>query len=232
MTATTSSEAFATASAAMVRGDDAASTIHVLIADCLSLLSADTAGILVRTGDEDLELLAASSHEATELELHQAHGKAGPCFDAVKTGNVVAADGAEISRRWPEFGTTMYDAGFQAVHATPLRWHTHILGGLNLFWIEPVRLNETQVHTAQALGDICTLALMQTPEAGDLSRLDEHLRTALEARVVIERAKGVLAELDNLDMAGAFARLIQLSDQAQIPLTETATQIVNRTHTT
>ncbi|WP_370617140.1 GAF and ANTAR domain-containing protein [Mumia qirimensis] len=231
MTATSSSDAFAAASAAMVHGVDAASTVHVLVADCLSLLAADTAGILVRLADNDLELLVASSHRATELELHQAHARSGPCFDAVKTGYAIHAVGDEIADRWPDFATTMYGAGFHAVHAMPLRWRSRILGGLNLFWTEPERLDEERIRTAQAFADICSLAIMQSPEASDLGAFDERLRAALEGRVVIERAKGVLSELHDLDMAESFQRLIELSEAAEEPLAETASRIVEQTYT-
>jgi transcriptional regulator with GAF, ATPase, and Fis domain len=231
MTAVTSSEAFAAASAAMVRGDNAASTVHVLAADCISLLRAHTAGILIRTADDDLELLAATSHQATELELHQANNGSGPCFDAIKTGYAVAAADDEIQTRWPRFAVAMQKTGLCAVHAVPLRWHTRVLGGLNLFWTEPVWLNDEQAATAQAFGDICSLALMQAPAVPEAGQLDERLRAALESRVVIERAKGVLSQDEGLDMASAFQRLVQLSEAAQVPLTDTATMIVNQTFT-
>jgi transcriptional regulator with GAF, ATPase, and Fis domain len=231
MVATNSSEAFAAASAAMVRGVDAASTVHVLLADCIALLRADAAGILVRTGDEDLELLAATSHGSAELELHQAQVEDGPCIEAMKAGSVVSAAGDEVLKRWPGFGHVMAAAGFRAVHAIPMRWHTQVLGGLNLFWNEPTRLDDSQSSIARAFADISSLALMQSPGVEDWGQLDERLRDVLERRVVIERAKGVLSYREQLDMAGAFQRLVQLSAEEQRPLTEIATRIVNDTFT-
>ena len=132
-----SGEAFAAANAAMVRGVDGASTVHVLLADCLQLLGADSAGVLVRVGDQRLEMLAATSHEAVELELYQSQVHSGPCVETIETGRAVAASGeAELVERWPDFGRAMAGAGFRSVHATPMRWHQRPLGGVNLCWAE------------------------------------------------------------------------------------------------
>lgn len=230
MAATDSSHAFATASSAMVHGVDSASTLHVLVADCLHLLQADSAGILVRMEADDLEPLVSSSHLATHLETFQDQVQSGPCFDAIKTGqHVEASEASEIRDRWPTFGPTMLEAGFHGVHATPMQWRGEILGGLNLFWHEPVRLTDEQRRTAQAFADVCTLTIMQTPRA-EGEELAVRLRAALDGRVVIERAKGVLGQQEGLDMAQAFERLVQLSERSGEPLAVTATALIERTY--
>lgn len=221
--------AFSAASSAMVRGVDVTSTVHLLVADAAQLLSADSAGVLVRVADSDLELLAASSHRAAKLEIQQSQTSAGPCFDAVMTGQTLAvADDDEFARRWPEFARVLADAGLHSVHAMPLRWHGHVLGGLNLFWRGHELLSDEDGRTAQALADTCALAITQSLATEDQERLTEHVRTALRSRVVIERAKGVLGELEGVDMGDAFDRLVQLSDQEKLPLTTAAARIVDR----
>lgn len=227
MTRTTSGDAFAAANAAMVQGIDGASTVHVLLTDCVGLLGADAAGVLV-TVDGRLELLAATSHRAIELELHQALVLEGPCVEAIKTGAGIAAVGqAEIAGRWPSFASAMSDAGLESVVATPMRWHQRVLGGLNLFWRTPRTPTQDERELAQAFADIATLALMQSPDADHPGAVGRRLQAALRGRVVIERAKGVLAQTDDLAMDEAFARLVEVSEQTARPLAQVAQSILD-----
>lgn len=226
MTSTTSGTAFATANAAMVRGDDGASTVHVLLADCLELLGADTAGVLVRVGERDVELLAATSHQAMELELYQSQLHSGPCVDTIEQARSIDAAGeTELEARWPDFGRVMEAAGFLTVHTSPMRWHDRVLGGVNLFWRVERDLTSDERELAQAFADICTLALMQ-PATTDPTSVAENLRTALEGRVTIERAKGVLAQTDGIDMAEAFALLVRTSKETGRPIADVADAIL------
>lgn len=231
MRAMSASQAFAAASAAMVSGVDASSTVHVLLADVVRLLGADTTGILVRGPGQGLELLAADSHQATQLELHQANSDSGPCFDVVKTGNQIDAVGAdEVKQRWSDFGPHMIAAGFHTVHAFPMTWRGRVLGGLNIFWAKATELTEEDARTAQAFADTCTLAIMQSGEGDDSAELNTKLRAVLSARVAIERAKGVLAQLHDIDMASAFLRLIQISEETAQPLSVAAKEVIKSVH--
>jgi GAF domain-containing protein len=227
MRSTTSGAAFAAANAAMIRGVDGASTVHVLLADCLGLLGADTAGVLVRVGDQGLELLAATSHHAVELELYQSQVHSGPCVETIECGHALAAGDGELHARWPDFGRAMSAAGFQTVLATPMRWHERVLGGMNLFWHASRPPTQEERELAQAFADISTLALMQQPTDDDPTAITEKLRAALQSRVVIERAKGVLSQTDHLEMDEAFARLVELSDQLEQPLAQVAHTILD-----
>ncbi len=228
MRATTSGDAFAAAHAAMIRGVDGASVVHVLLADCLRLLGADSAGVLVRV-DGALELAAASSHQAIALELHQAHGQEGPCVETIETGDSVFASGsADLRTRWPGFGSSMAAAGFETVLASPMRWHEQVVGGLNLFWRSPLAADQTDGDLAQAFADIAVLALMQSPASEDhADTVGQRLRAALHGRVAIERAKGVLAHTDRLEMDEAFARLVEIGEQTGQPLSQVAQQILD-----
>lgn len=228
MKSTTSGAVFAAANSAMVRGVDGASTVHVLLADCLALLGADVAGVLVRPSDQGLELLAATSHEAVELELYQSQGRSGPCVESIESSRTVAAAGeTELFERWPDFGHAMSAAGFLTVHAAPMRWHERTLGGMNLFWRTEVTLAAEELDLLQAFADICTLALMQANTADDPTTVAEKLRAALQGRVVIERAKGALSQTEGLDMGEAFTRLVQLSKQTSQPLAQVAQSILS-----
>jgi GAF domain-containing protein len=227
MRPTTSGAAFAAANAAMIQGVDGASTVHVLLADCLRFLGADAAAVLVRV-DRGLELMAATSHRAIELELYQAQVHHGPCVETIETGETVVLSGAaELSRKWPDFGRAMAAAGFTTVVASPMRWHERVIGGLNIFWNTSRTLTADEHGLAQAFADISTLVLMQSPTGDDLDTIAQRLRAALHGRVTIERAKGVLAQTDNLEMDEAFDRLVQVSEHTERPLSQVANDILD-----
>jgi hypothetical protein len=228
MVPTTSGEAFAAANAAMVRGDDGASTVHVLLADCVALLGAKTAGVLVQVGEQGLEMLAATSHQAAELELYQSQVHDGPCVEAIERATGITVVGTQaLEERWPSFGRAMSAAGLQTVHAEPMRWHRRVLGGVNLFWSSAHDLTDAEKGMAHAFADICTLALMQSGIHDDSAAIPEQVRVALQGRVVIERAKGVLAQLDGVEMDEAFARLVQRSRETERPLASVAQQMLD-----
>ena len=212
---TTSGQAFAAANAAMVRGDDSASTVHVLLADCVQILGADGAGVLLQVEHRGLELLAASSHAATDLELFQSQVRHGPCVEAIENGASIAVSGDDaIEERWPDLSAAIAAAGYRAVHAEPLWWHRRVLGAVNLFWSGERVLDPAEREVARAFADICSLALMQSPITDDPAVVGERVRNALRGRVAIERAKGVLAQTEDLDMGQAFARLASMSRDA------------------
>jgi GAF domain-containing protein len=227
MRPTTSGAAFAAANAAMIQGVDGASTVHMLLADCLGLLGADTAGVLVRV-DRGLELMAATSHKAVELELYQAQIHDGPCVETIEKGESIAVAGeAALSGRWSDFGRSMAAAGFETVLASPMRWQERVIGGLNLFWSTSRTPSHEERDLAQAFADIATLALMQSAATDNPDSVAQRLRIALRGRVVIERAKGVLAQTDDLEMDEAFARLVAVSDRTARPLSQVAQEILD-----
>ena len=138
----------------------------------------------------------------------------------------VAATAGELDR-WPGFARAMSTAGFGTVLATPMRWHDRVLGGLNLFWSASRTPAHDELELAQAFADIATLALMQSPGVDGPEFVAQKLRTALQGRVVIERAKGVLAQTDDLEMDAAFARLVEVSQETGRPLAQVAKGILD-----
>ena len=150
------------------------------------------------------------------------------CVETVETGRDVSAVGEDdVVRRWPDFGRAMSAGGLHAVHAIPMRWHGHVLGGMNLVWRTPKTLTKEERRLARGFADISALALMQAPATGDPAEVADRLRVALQGRVVIERAKGVLAQTEHLAMDDAFARLMQLSERTERPLAQVAESILN-----
>jgi transcriptional regulator with GAF, ATPase, and Fis domain len=182
--------------------------LHLLADRCVDLLDVSAAGLLLTDQRGALQLVAASSEQTRLLELFQVQTDQGPCVDCFRTGQpVVVADLAVAAGRWPRFVAAARKTGFAAVHALPMRLRTDIIGALNLFSIQPGGLDQSTVQLGQALADIATIGLLQARTIRQRDALAEQLQTALNTRVLIEQAKGVIAERRHLDMDQSFALL-------------------------
>jgi GAF domain-containing protein len=131
----------------------------------------------------------------------------GPCLDCFRTGQPVSAADLAGDGRWPRFTVAAGEAGFAAVHAIPMRLRAEVIGALNFFHVQPGPLDPGKLRIGQALADVATIGLIQQRVIHDRDVLTGQLQTALNSRVLIEQAKGVLAERLGLDMADAFTLL-------------------------
>ncbi len=216
---------WAESSALLVQDYDLTGMLVRIVAQSTDGLEAVAGGLLVTNTHGDLELLSATSHRAGDLETYQTISGVGPCVDCVERGLAVGYTQQEAADLWPNVGELMSAAGYGYVLATPLRWRGATLGGLNLFFTtNPADLAATQEH-AQAYSDLLTLFIVNSdPVSAETAR--ERIEAALAGRVVIEQAKGVIAELQDLSASDAYQ---WLSDEARLtnrPLTELARSVV------
>jgi ANTAR domain/GAF domain len=219
--------ALAAAAAALVIDHDTVGTLSRLCVDCGDVVGATTVGIMLADASGQLEVVAASSHQAEELDLYELQAGEGPCIDAFQTGASASCVSAEqLITRWPVFGGQAAAAGYQAVQASPLRWRGLVIGAINVFFASPGSLVDEERQIVQAFADIATVAVVQNnqPEAHDLAGIT---RSALGARAVIEQAKGVLAAQTGLSIAEAFDRLLVMSDDSGTPLETLAREIID-----
>jgi GAF domain-containing protein len=181
--------------------------LHVLTERCVQLLGVSAAGLLLTDQRDALQVVAASSERTRLLELFQLQTDQGPCVDCFRTGQPVSVVDLSTAVRWPAFTAAAAEVGFAAVHALPMRLRADVIGALNLFDTALGALDDEKVRIGQALADVATIGLLQQRAIRRRDTLTEQLETALRSRILIEQAKGVLAERLNLDMAEAFAAL-------------------------
>lgn len=231
MTPCTPADALAGAATALVHEYDISDLLVRLVRDAARLVGGGAAGLLVRPTDgARLEMLAATDHVATHLKIYQAQQNEGPCVDVCTTGRPVTVAGKpEIVARWPMVGQAIVAAGFRQVHAYPLAWRGRLLGGLNILGHEAGVPDQAQVRMAHAFADMLTLVVAQPERVLD-EEIDQRLATALDGRVVIEQAKGVLAQRQGVGMARAYELLLDARDRKGLTLTETARRVIAETH--
>jgi len=211
----------------MVSDFDVTDLLQRLVEHSVELLEADAAGLLLSDQRGSLQLIAASTDASRVLELFQLQSQEGPGLDSFRTGEqVIVPDLQSVRDRWPRFAAVAEEQGFRAVHAVPLRLRNDVIGAMNLFNEDPNALTPEDLSLAQALADVCTIGIIQerTIEHGEL--LVEQLQGALNSRVVIEQAKGLLADTRTLDMDEAFNRLRQMSRNTNTRLADVARALV------
>jgi len=215
----------------LVSDFDVIDVLTVLTARCVELLEAAAAGILLADNTGRLRVIGASTEQIQLLELFQIQNDEGPCLDCFNTGRVVLNDHLDTVSPWPQFAAESVRAGFPSVCAVPLRINDVILGCLNLFMSDPVPLSGADVALAQALADVASIAIMQDQAIRDAAIRERQLQHALNCRIAIEQAKGVIAEHDGVDMDDAFSRLRAFARTHNRRLTETAEAVVAGTVT-
>ena len=220
-------ETFVSLADTLVDEYDVVDLLDQLVAACVDLLGATAAGLLLDDQKGSLAVMASSSEESRLLEVFQLQTNEGPCLDCVRTRRAVTSEDLEQDRdRWPRFVPAALDAGFRSVAAVPLRLRDETIGGLNLFHTEAQSIPATERMLAQALADVATIGILQHRSAHRTTMLAEQLQHALNSRVVIEQAKGVLAERHGLSMPMAFEALRRHSRDHNIKLTEHALEVV------
>ena len=163
------------------------------------------------------------------VELLQTQRETGPCYEAYEDGRRVVAsiDGNAVGEAWPTFDKLAREAGFETVIALPLSLRDRVIGALNLFRTAGGSLTQQDMAAAKALADLATIAILQERAARDSGLLIEQLQRALDSRVIIEQAKGVIAQQLDLTMEEAFSRLRRHARNNNRPLRQTAGDIVS-----
>ena len=212
----------------LVEDYDIVDLLDRLAAACVRLLGVTAAGLLLNDQQGHLAVVASSSEETRLLEIFQLQNDQGPCLDCVRTGTAVVSTDLDADRgRWPLFASFAIAAGFRSVVALPMRLREQTIGGLNLFDTRAVPVSPDDQRLAQALADVATIGILQQRSAHRSTMLAEHLQRALNSRVVIEQAKGVLAERNGVSMVAAFASLRLYARDQNIKLTDLASAVVH-----
>lgn len=207
---------------------DAIDLLHTLTERSVNLLGADAASLILGDQRGDLQVAASTTPEAHMLDLFQVHTSEGPCFDCYNSGRpMVNIDLSEAADRWPRFRAASAEAGYRSTHSIPLRLRDQIIGALNLFCVDRSELDDDDVALGQALADVATIGLLQERVIRRQELLSEQLQTALNSRVLIEQAKGVLSERATLGVEDAFRLMREYSRRTRRPLSDIASDVVN-----
>jgi GAF domain-containing protein len=166
------------------------------------------------------------------LELFELQIQEGPCLDCFRTGDAVTnvdLTGSGAQSKWPLFTKGAVEAGFGATHALPMRLRGQVIGALNLFHDQPVRLSDKQLALGQAMADVATIGLLHQRNTHEKTLPSEQLQTALHSRVLIEQAKGALSAQSGVSVNQAFRQMRNYARSNNLTLTDVATAVIHHT---
>ncbi|WP_203843364.1 GAF and ANTAR domain-containing protein [Winogradskya humida] len=202
--------------------------LHMLTKRTADLVGAAAVGMLLADEHDELQFMAASQDNAMWLELFQLQSQEGPCLEAFRSGHpVVNADLPAAGGRWPLFAPRAVAAGFQSVHAFPLRVRREVIGALNVFGtVVGADFDDADVPIVQALADVAAIGLLQQRALLREQTLTDQLQHALESRVIIEQAKGVIIRAYDVSPDEAFTLLRTYSRRNSRRIADLALAIV------
>lgn len=222
-------ETFVTLADTMVKDFDVVDFLSMLSTRCVDLFDAGEAGLMLADAEGHMQLAASSSHEMRVLELLELQYDQGPCPDAYRSGAPVQSpDLRDATARWPQFAPDAIAAGYRSALALPMRLRDETIGALNLLRVEPGALPDDDIAAAQALADVATIGILHHRNAAESHLLSDQLQYALDSRVIIEQAKGAIAERLDLGTDAAFNALRRYSRDHNQRLVDTATAVVDR----
>jgi len=204
-------------------GRDTDSVLGMVTSACARLLGASATGVLLRDPRGGIRVVSASDERARFVELLQAQSEEGPCVECVRDGAAVSvADLAEESDRWPVFGPAAVRAGYRAVHAIPMRLDGRVVGGLNVLYTHPTAWVPWQDRLGRVLADLAVLGLSQEGDVRRVDRLAERTLTALNDRVRLAHAIGMVAGALDVDTEHARAAILDHARRHGRPVRDVA----------
>lgn len=211
----------------MVSGYDIVDLLYRLVSRCAKILGAADAGILLPDAHGSLEVIASTSERSQLISLLQLDEEQGPCLDAYHSGRPVTVDNfAAIHDRWPRFAEAAGELGYHWMHAIPLRLREEVIGSLNLFGDQPDALTAEDALAARGLADIATIGILHERAFRESDLARTQLQHALDSRVVVEQAKGILSHTHGVDMEEAFRLLRGQARSTQRKLADVAREII------
>jgi GAF domain-containing protein len=208
---------------------DVVDLLHTLVQQCTEILDTTAGGLMLVDGEGQLQLMTSTSEAADFVEVMQLTAADGPCIECFRTGTAVSvADIEDAAGKWPAFQTSALQGGFHSAHATPLRLRGQVIGTMNLFATSAGALSERDAAVAQALADVATIGILQERLVREGNIVAEQLHGALDSRIVIEQAKGIIAHSLSLDMDAAFGVLRAHARSNNLTIRFVAEEITNR----
>ena len=223
-------EVFVEIADSLIDDFDVLDLLQRLTARCVELLDVSAAGILLADAQGELQVIAASDEHTRLLELFGQQHDQGPCVECFHSGEArvnIDLTRPENAAAWPRFTPRARETGYSTTHAIPLRLRDRVVGALNLFQTATRHLTDDDIVLAQALADVATITIMQQRTLERSHIENAQLSGALHSRVLVEQAKGVLAERWDTSVDEAFQAMRGYARNHHLRLTDLARNIVD-----
>lgn len=221
--------AFVTVADTLTEHYDVVDLLHTLVTECTQIVDATAGGLMLADAMGRLQVVASTNESAELVEVMQLAAGAGPCVDCFTSGAAVSVSDIDSGGdQWPAFRSAALEQEFHSVHATPMKLRGEVIGTMNLFQTTTGAMSERDAAVVQALADVATIGVLQQRIATESQIVAQQLQRALDSRVLIEQAKGTLAEALDMTMEEAFRSLRSYARNHNLTLHEVASGIATR----
>ena len=221
-------DAFVDLADSLVEDYDQLDFLYRLLEHGLPLVGAEAGGVLLWYQGR-LHLVAASNEHSQDVEVLELQHDQGPACEAFHSGEAVRVDRlAGTAARWPRFTPVALDMGWNAALATPLRLRHHVIGTFVVFWSAESPIDRVHEKLLRGFADVATIAVLQQRAVADVEAVNEQLHVALEGRLKIEQAKGMLAQQTGMKLGDAFEVLRRHARSTNRRLKEVAADVIDR----
>ena len=216
---------------ALLTDYDIGTVLYRLTDHVVTVLGVDGAGVSLAEQGPDLAFVAATDGNVAAIEQEQITHRQGPCHDAYRTGDLVVVPDLEHEERWTAYRTAALEHGARAVLAVPMPVAERRLGALNIYRRTSHDWDDAEMEVARVLADMASGYVFNAGRLDQARTLSQQLQHALDSRVIIEQAKGILAERNQSSPAEAFERLRKHARSTHTRVHDVAQQIVDGTPT-
>jgi GAF domain-containing protein len=223
--------AFVTLADTLVAGYDVVDLLQTLVDSCAELLDASDVGLVLADTTGDLSVVASTSERDALVDLLQPPSGVGPSVDCFQSGDVVSIADIASAQKWPQFVSDATAQGFASLHAVPMRLRGTVIGALSLYRSSTGVLSEDDASVVQGLADVATIGVLHERVLRESGIAQAQLQRALDSRVIIEQAKGVIAQTRSIDMDDAFRALRDYARNRGLNLRDVAELVVKRSIT-
>lgn len=200
-----------------------------LVDTSAAMLDASAVARLISAEANSPAIAAFSSASDRLIDLAQIRCATGPTVRALDSGQpacVTQLD--ELGVEGAEVREAALSAGIRSIHAFPLRSRGSVIGVLTLLRVQPGRLSSEDASVAQGLADAAAIGIVHERALRASDAAQQRLQHALSSRVIIEQAKGVIAQEHGVDMITAFNVLRAYARRNNRGLSDVAEHVVSR----
>ena len=190
------------------------------------LFAVDGAGLMLVDPDQLLRNVADSDKRIGDLEELQIEHGQGPCIDAFDDKELIHASDLTTEDRWPDFSPAAVDRGLRAVLASPIPYNQMAIGVVTVFSSDVHPWSPEWELALVAFTDLAALTIANTMQSEQRGELATQLQRALDARVVIEQAKGAMVARDGISPGQAFERMRRQARAERRRVVEVAREIM------
>jgi transcriptional regulator with GAF, ATPase, and Fis domain len=208
-------------------GDGAIAAIPSVLLEALTVIFPGSgSAVVLPSRDGAWRVVEASGAEARDLALIQLTHGGGPVLDCLDHELPVVEVDTASTARWPTLRASLLASGWPVVFAVALRARRSTVGAICVFSERRPSSDERRLQLCRTLADVAASAVVEHRTVREAEGQVRELQRALEDRIVVEQAKGVVAEVDSLDPESAFSELVRRAYERGITVRELAREVV------